>query len=147
MRSGIYDTRMRNHHSKKSDAATWKPNMTKVVWVPTYLSSFCNRCVRILITVRDYRLGFSRASEQVLVSGPRFALINQNGQQDGRSVKLGRCRRVSDYRKEVKDRPARTTIWFLWLHCIIKCLRVTFLLLQACLSEIYLFCRRWSEVF
>ena len=56
-------TRMRNHHSKKSDAATWKPNMTKVVWVPTNLPSICNRCVRILITVRDYRLGFSRASE------------------------------------------------------------------------------------
>ena len=35
----------------------------------------------------------------------------------------------------------RLPMWFLWLHHIIKCLRVTFLLLQACLSEIYLFCR------
>ena len=30
---------------------------------------------------------------------------------------------------------------FLWSSPIIKCLPVTFLLLQACLSEIYLFCR------
>ena len=53
-----HHSRKRNHHSKKSDAATWKPNMTKVVWVPTHLLSFCNRCVRILITVRDYQLVF-----------------------------------------------------------------------------------------
>ena len=32
-------------------------------------------------------------------------------------------------------------MWFLWLCRIIKCLRVTFLFLRACLSEIYLFCR------
>ena len=32
-------------------------------------------------------------------------------------------------------------MWFLWLHRIIQCLRVVFLILQACLSEIYLFCR------
>ena len=31
-------------------------------------------------------------------------------------------------------------MWFFWLRHIIKCLRVTFFLLQACLSEIYLFC-------
>ena len=32
-------------------------------------------------------------------------------------------------------------IWFLWSRLIIKCARVTFLLLQACLSEIYPLCR------
>ena len=32
-------------------------------------------------------------------------------------------------------------MWFLWLRHIIKCLQVTLLLLQTCLSEIYLFCR------
>ena len=38
--------------------------------------------------------------------------------------------------------------WFLWLCCIINCThKLHFLIVQACLLEIYLFCRIWSEVF
>ena len=36
-------------------------------------------------------------------------------------------------------------MWFLWLRHIIKGLRIIVLLLQACLLEIYLFCKIWSE--
>ena len=51
--------------------------------------------------------------------------------------------------REVKDRPARTPSVVFWLRRIQANARsgVTFLLLQACLPETYLFCRIWSEVF
>ena len=56
-----------------------------------------------------------------------------------------RCWMIED-KLCLNERKSKTDLyglpmWFLWSRCIIKCFRVTFLLLQACLSEIYLFCR------
>ena len=75
VRSGNHYTRIRNHHSKKSDAATWKTNLTNVVWVPTNLSSFCNRCVRILITVGDF---LSQQVSTCLFTSPKPPHVNKN---------------------------------------------------------------------